>query len=131
MRRPTPFATSYMVGREDKRTNNRTKLPTLKHNAAAGYQCPVKIELLKGAGLLWATYTVCNVLYGRSRGQKNEQQNKAPSPKTQCSCRLSVSSENRAFERCRSTVGDLHRLQRLIWSVERTKERTTEQSSQP
>ena len=26
--------------------------PTLKNNAAAGYQGPVKIELLKGAGLL-------------------------------------------------------------------------------
>ena len=32
--------------------NNRTMLPTLKNNAAAGYQGPVKIELLKGAGLL-------------------------------------------------------------------------------
>ena len=41
-----------MVGREDKRTNNRTMLSTLKNNAAAGYQGPVKIELLKGAGLL-------------------------------------------------------------------------------
>ena len=28
--RPAPFATCYMVGREDKRTNNRTMLPTLK-----------------------------------------------------------------------------------------------------
>ena len=27
-------------------------LPTLKNNAAAGYQGPVKIKLLKGAGLL-------------------------------------------------------------------------------
>ena len=27
-------------------------IPTLKNNAAAGYQGPVKIELLKGAGLL-------------------------------------------------------------------------------
>ena len=50
-RRPAPFAPSYMVGPEDKRTNNRTMLPTLKNNAAAGYQGPVKIELLKGAGL--------------------------------------------------------------------------------
>ena len=33
--RPAPFATSYMVGREDKSTNNRTMLPTLKNNAAA------------------------------------------------------------------------------------------------
>ena len=50
--RPAPFATSCMVGRGDKRTNNRTMLPALKNNAAAGYQGPVKIELLKGAGLL-------------------------------------------------------------------------------
>ena len=49
---PTPFATSYMVGGEDKRTNNRTMIPTLKNNAAAGYQGPAKTELLKGAGLL-------------------------------------------------------------------------------
>ena len=27
-------------------------LPNLKNNAATGYQGPVKIELLKGAGLL-------------------------------------------------------------------------------
>ena len=38
--RPTPFATSYMVCR------------ALKNNAATGYQGPVKIELLKFAGLL-------------------------------------------------------------------------------
>ena len=47
--RHVPFAASYMVGREDKRTNNRTMLPALKNNAAAGYKGPVKIELLKGA----------------------------------------------------------------------------------
>ena len=29
------FATSYMVGREDKRTNNRTMLSNLKNNAVA------------------------------------------------------------------------------------------------
>ena len=32
--------------------NNRTMLPALKNNAAAGYQGPVKIELLNGVGLL-------------------------------------------------------------------------------
>ena len=48
---PAPFATSYMAGREDKRMNNRTMFPTLKNNAAAGYKGPVKIELLKRAGL--------------------------------------------------------------------------------
>ena len=41
-----------MVSQKNKRTNNRTMLPTLKNNAAAGYQGPVKIELLKGTGLL-------------------------------------------------------------------------------
>ena len=40
-----------MVGREDKRTNNITMFLILKNNAAAGYQGPVKIELLKGVGL--------------------------------------------------------------------------------
>ena len=50
--RPASFATSYMVGQEDKRANNRTMIPTLKN---------------------------------------------------QCSCRLSGSGENRAFERCWST----------------------------
>ena len=50
--RPAPFVTSYMIGRENKRTNNKTTLPALKNNAAAGYQGPVKRELLKGAGLL-------------------------------------------------------------------------------
>ena len=44
------------------------------------------------------TCTICNVLYGWSRGQKNKQQDNAPNPKKQCSCRLSGSSENRAFE---------------------------------
>ena len=47
----TVCAASYMCGREDKRTKNRTMLSTLKNNAAAGYQGPVKIEVLKGAGL--------------------------------------------------------------------------------
>ena len=47
------FATTYMVGRKNKRTNNRAMFPTLKHNAAAGYKGPAKIELLKGAGRFW------------------------------------------------------------------------------
>ena len=45
---PAPFATCYMVGPK----NKRTMIPTLKNNAASGYQGPVKIELLKGADLL-------------------------------------------------------------------------------
>ena len=53
-----PFATCYMVGWEDKRTNNRTMTRTLKN-----------------------------------------------------SCRLSGSSENRAFEGCRST--DFHEMKHL------------------
>ena len=39
-----------MVGRQDK--ERTTMLPTRKNNAAAGYQGAVKMELLKGAGLL-------------------------------------------------------------------------------
>ena len=50
--RPTLFAMSCMVGREDKRMNNRTMLPALKNNAATDYVGPVKFELLMGAGLL-------------------------------------------------------------------------------
>ena len=40
--RPAPFAASFMAGQEDKKTNNRTMLPALKNNAAAGYQGPMK-----------------------------------------------------------------------------------------
>ena len=51
---PAPFAKSYMIGRENRRTNNRTILPALKkNNAAAGYKGQVIIGLLKGAGLLF------------------------------------------------------------------------------
>ena len=49
---PAPFATSYMIGREDKRTNKLNNVPNPKNNAAAGYKGPVRIEPLKGAGLL-------------------------------------------------------------------------------
>ena len=52
MGRPVPFATSYMVGREHKRTNNRAMLPALKNNAAVGYKGSVKIEGLEVADLL-------------------------------------------------------------------------------
>ena len=41
-----------MVGRENKRTNDRTVSPALENNAAACYKGPLKIELLKGAGVL-------------------------------------------------------------------------------
>ena len=51
--RHATFVTSYMAGRENKRTNNRTILPSLKSNAVAGYKGPVKKELLKGA---WRVY---------------------------------------------------------------------------
>ena len=56
-----------------------------------------------------ATCTVCKALHGWSRGQKDEQPNNAPNPKKQCSCRLSGSIENRAFERYRSTGDPLER----------------------
>ena len=46
------FAKSYTVGGRNKRTNNRTMLPPLKDNAAAGYNGQVKRELLKGADLM-------------------------------------------------------------------------------
>ena len=52
LERPAPFATSSMVGRENKRMNNRATFLALKNNAAAGYQGLVKKELLKDAGLL-------------------------------------------------------------------------------
>ena len=63
--RPSPFATSYIAGKEDKRMNNRTMLPTLQNNASAGYQGPVKIELLKSAGLLkvYDFNTTCQQLH--------------------------------------------------------------------
>ena len=48
MRRPAQFAMSYMVGRENKRTNNRTMLPALKNNAAAVYNGPVNLQLSQG-----------------------------------------------------------------------------------
>ena len=53
---PAPFAImsfTGVVGREDKRPINRAMRPTLKRNAAAGYQNPMKIELLKCAEVLW------------------------------------------------------------------------------
>ena len=60
MGRPAPFVTPYMVGREDKRTNNRTMLPTLKSNPAAGYQESSEIELLKGTlPLLYMSELCC------------------------------------------------------------------------
>ena len=48
---PVPFAPSYMAGRKDKRTNNRTMIPTLKHNEPAGSS---ENSAFKGAGLLCA-----------------------------------------------------------------------------
>ena len=56
------------------------------------YHCKVAFS-----GEVLATCTVYNFLHGWSREQKNEQQNNDPNPKKQCSCRLSGSSENRAF----------------------------------
>ena len=56
-----------MIGREDKRTNNRTMLPALKTMQQI---CRYIVK-----------NKVCNVLHDWSRGQKNKQQNNAPSPK--------------------------------------------------
>ena len=53
MGRTALFAKSYMVGLEqDKRMNKKQCSQPSKNNAAAGYQGPVKIKLLKVAGLL-------------------------------------------------------------------------------
>ena len=59
-----------------------------------------RISVLQRRG----TCAVCKVFHGWSRGEKNEELNSAPDPKKnkQCSCRLSWSSEYRAFERCRA-----------------------------
>ena len=50
--RSVPFATSHMIGRENKRTNNKAMLLDRKNSGAAGYQGPVKIDHRRGAGLL-------------------------------------------------------------------------------
>ena len=42
--------------------NSRTMVPTLKNNAAVGYQGPVKIELLKSTGLLKIPTTNTHIL---------------------------------------------------------------------
>ena len=47
MGRPAPFATSYMVGLDNKTANNIAMLTTLKSYVVKVYQGPVKIELLK------------------------------------------------------------------------------------
>ena len=48
---PAPFAMSFMFGRKDKRTNERTMFPALVNNAVAGCKGPVRKELSKSAGL--------------------------------------------------------------------------------
>ena len=49
MGQPAPFTKSHIIGREDKRMNNKTMRPDTKNNGAVGYLGPVKIELGKGA----------------------------------------------------------------------------------
>ena len=39
-----PFARSYIIGQENKRTNNRTILLVIKNNAVARYQGAVKVR---------------------------------------------------------------------------------------
>ena len=69
---PAPFATPYMVvwsrGQKNEQQNNA---PSLKNNAAAGYKGPVKIDVLKGAGLLIFVMVVCfyDVLLGGGGGE--------------------------------------------------------------
>ena len=50
--RPAPFAKSHIIGRENKRTNNKTMRLDTKNHGAAGYHGPVKIELRTAAGTL-------------------------------------------------------------------------------
>ena len=58
-----------MVGREDKRSNNRTMIPALKNNAAVGYQGPVKIELSTGfeSGVDSYPIGIYLILFGEER----------------------------------------------------------------
>ena len=50
--RPAPFATSHIIDREWKITNNKTVCLDTKNNEAAGYLGPLKIEFRKGAEIL-------------------------------------------------------------------------------
>ena len=50
--RRAPFAKSYMVGREGKRTHNRTMLPSPKNQCSCRLQGSSENRALKGAGLL-------------------------------------------------------------------------------
>ena len=51
---PAPFSTSHIIGREGKRTNNKTVRRDTKNNnnEATGYLGPMKIKLRNAAGLL-------------------------------------------------------------------------------
>ena len=91
---PAMFARLYLM----KAVQQVSSMYLMTH-CADPYYLKMLVVLLFGA-----TCTICNVLRGWSRGQNNEQQNNVPSPKRQCSCRLSGPSENRAFKGCRSTV---------------------------
>ena len=81
---------------------------------------PAKIPPLPNLRCKWSDLHRLQiyVLHGWSSGQKNEQQNNAPSPKKQCSCRLSGSSKNRAFERCGSTDTNVLPMQALMKTMD-------------
>ena len=81
LERPSPFATSSMVGRENKTTNNRTMLPALKNNAAAGYQGPVKIELLQVCWQYLYTQLKKENQTHRGRGGQRKQHYSVPNPR--------------------------------------------------
>ena len=51
--RPAPFATTHIIGRENKRTNNKTTRLETKRSGAAGYLGLVQTDRRKGAGLLF------------------------------------------------------------------------------
>ena len=53
---------------------------------------------------LTAACTVCNVLHGWSREQRNEQQNNVPNPKNNATTGYKGPVKNEAFESCRSSL---------------------------
>ena len=52
MGRPAPFCNVLHGWSRGQKSEQQNNAPSPKNNAAGGYQGPVKIQLLKGAGLL-------------------------------------------------------------------------------
>ena len=58
LRQPALFETSHIIGREDKRTNNKTVRLDTKNNGAAIYLGLEKIKLRKGCSSHWLHWVV-------------------------------------------------------------------------